>query len=576
MKKKKKLIIISVVAIGVSSGLAALFGTTGPHGRASTDQAPETDPNTTAAGADQRKQPLLYGLGKWVTRYDPERASGGYNLVLLWRRIPAILDMNGRVIHTWPEARAVGRARLTEEGDLIYLDVNKKITEVDWEGNVKRSFSCKNEDFPHHDLIRLRNGNTLIICRDSAAATDYLLELTGKNEVAHEWRPDEYLTKIDVSSGPSGDVTHFNSVQELPPNQWHDRGDQRFRPGNILVSARHLNTVFIVDRASGEVVWQYREGLDFQHEALMIEKGKPHAGNVLIFNNGARSIYRPKQSSVLEIEPTTLETVWEYVAKYFYSSSAGIEQALPNGNIQITSSRGGRVFEVDREGNIVWQMEPPYLPMRPHRYPYGHCPQLGEPPRPEPVSGPTHQYVSFELYYSFKGGRDQAIEIDGKRLMALPVPSPDAGGEGECRKVVLPFEARLVQQFGFDRKMLVQHGIGPIDVEFTVVLERPGEVEKTTLMQQVVRSTGPTLWHRNEIRLDTHGGQAGALCFRTRPVGGPVDGWVPGMARWARPVIIPPRPYEFDMERRLLTPKQSAPAEGSLMEQQLRALGYAE
>ena len=95
-------------------------------------------------------------------------------------------------------------------------------------------------------------------------------------------------------------------------------------------------------------------------------------------------------------------------------------------------------------------------------------------------------------------------------------------------------------------------------------------------MQQVVRSTGPTLWHRNEIRLDTHGGRAGALCFRTRPVGGSVDGWVPGMTRWARPVIIPQRPSEFDMERRLLTPKQLVPPEGSLMEQQLKALGYVE
>ena len=44
--------------------------------------------------------------------------------------------------------------------------------------------------------------------------------------------------------------THMNSVQELPPNPLFDRGHEALRPGNILVSARNLNTLYIVARPS--------------------------------------------------------------------------------------------------------------------------------------------------------------------------------------------------------------------------------------------------------------------------------------------------------------------------------------
>ena len=52
----------------------------------------------------------------WVRRYDPELSSAGYNLVFYRRRVPLIVDMNGRVVHSWPEVRATGRVRLNRDG----------------------------------------------------------------------------------------------------------------------------------------------------------------------------------------------------------------------------------------------------------------------------------------------------------------------------------------------------------------------------------------------------------------------------------------------------------------------------
>ncbi len=39
----------------------------------------------------------------------------------------------------------------------------------------------------------------------------------------------------------------------------------------------------------------------------------------------------------------------------------GANQPLPNGNVLITESDFGRVFEVTRDGEIVWEFNSPHL-----------------------------------------------------------------------------------------------------------------------------------------------------------------------------------------------------------------------
>jgi Arylsulfotransferase (ASST) len=49
--------------------------------------------------------------------------------------------------------------------------------------------------------------------------------------------------------------------------------------------------------------------------------------------------------------------VWEYRGdppQSFSSPARGSAEALPNGNVLVTESARGRVFEVTREGAIVW------------------------------------------------------------------------------------------------------------------------------------------------------------------------------------------------------------------------------
>ena len=132
----------------------------------------------------------------------------------------------------------------------------------------------------------------------------------------------------------------------------------------------------------------------------MIPRGHPGEGNVALFNNGLEDRNGYRSSAVVEIDPSTGAEVWSYRAPHFFSSTGGTQQSLPNGHFLVTSSRGGRVFEVTREGRIVWQWTPRYLPMRDARYAYDHCPQLAAlrrqaPPRVEPRG---RHHVDRDLY----------------------------------------------------------------------------------------------------------------------------------------------------------------------------------
>ncbi len=358
-----------------------------------------------------------------VTVYKPEQCASGYLLEFYRRRIPMLMDMNGNVVHTWKNVRGIGRMQLLPNGNLVVINrgaaddrsdllppgedepelvivgEEASMLEVDWDGN--KVWEYKPPSRPHHDFKRLENGNTIMIYaeqvpeeykaviddpnrRAAPIKADCILEVDMKGETVWEWHEYEHLD-INHYSKTDGlaDWTHTNTVQVLPPNHWYDEGDERFRPGNVLISVRNQNTIYIIDRESKEIVWSYtgnyKGGLAHQHEPHMIEPGLPGAGNILIFDNGigCRSIAHEGRTYILEINPATRKTVWKYEKGHrFYSATAGVQQRLINGNTLITSSCGGRVFEVTPRGQIVWEWAPVFSPMRPNRYPYDFCPQL--------------------------------------------------------------------------------------------------------------------------------------------------------------------------------------------------------
>jgi len=330
-----------------------------------------------------------------------------------------LIDKNGALIHQWNFDAA--RARLLPNCNLLVVHGSKWglmrepwsslkhfVREYDWDGNLQWEFKAPGA--VHHDVQRLPNGNTIFLYRsvlpeeqrallkdparrELVNRSDGIMEVTPQKEVVWDWKlhehfdpnacgsePCPFITKRARDGKKEYDWTHSNSVTVIPPNRWFDAGDARFKPGNLMILVRNWSTVYVIERPSGKPVWSYhgtyKGGLSGGHEAFMITDDLPGAGNILVFDNG-----RDKGTSfALEIAPDTKEVVWAYdVGDEFYSGAAGTLQRLPNGNTLISEDVPGRNFEVTPEGKKVWEVKNPYRTCRPHRYPYGYCPNLKEP-----------------------------------------------------------------------------------------------------------------------------------------------------------------------------------------------------
>jgi len=82
-------------------------------------------------------------------------------------------------------------------------------------------------------------------------------------------------------------------------------------------------------------------------------------GHISVFDNrgGKASQGFFGDSRILEIDPVTRKASILYEGSDdnpFVTASMGNHQHLPNGNILITESKRGRVFEVNGEREIVW------------------------------------------------------------------------------------------------------------------------------------------------------------------------------------------------------------------------------
>ena len=262
---------------------------------------------------------------------------------------------------------------------------------------------------------------------DAPLEDDRLIEVAWNGDIVWEWVASDHVDELGLSAqarnaikaapGVNGargsfDWLHINSATYVGPNHWFDEGDQRFAPNNVIISSRQASFLAIVAR-NGKIVW--RLGPDFseskelrairqiigQHHAHIIPKGLPGAGNLLVFDNGGASGYgftspiapnganalARANSRVLEINPVTLELVWSYAGPRFYSSNISGAQRLPNGNTLITEGTSGRLFEVAKDGKIVWEYIYPVFSgpqssnnvYRAYRLPYDWIPQIERP-----------------------------------------------------------------------------------------------------------------------------------------------------------------------------------------------------
>lgn len=354
----------------------------------------------------------IENLSPYLKIYKPEKSSPGFTLYPVEGGAKVqLLNMRGQIVHQWKTDAE--RARLLPDGNLLvvhgskwgrnkkeWADQRTRLREYNWDGEIVWEYHAS--DVVHHDAWRLDNGNTILLRRTLIPAdmqerildasrrgsdirSDSILEVTPGGEIVWEWHAHEQLDLNscgkrgcdrlvgDADSADSAkDWTHVNTAMPLPENHWFDLGDRRFRPGNLLFLPRNWWTAFVADKESKQIVWKYegdyRGGLGGGHEANMIPKGLPGAGNILIFDNG--SGVHKGSSIALEINPSDNTIVWLYEASDFHSRTRGSIQRLPNGNTLLSEDVTGRAFEVTPEKEIVWSYQGPKPINRARRYAY--------------------------------------------------------------------------------------------------------------------------------------------------------------------------------------------------------------
>lgn len=303
---------------------------------------------------------------KGVTIYNKEKAYEGYNFYE-----GQLIDMEGKFVHNWSapylgiildDGTYIGQKELPQPlvGRYTFDD------EVIWEKDV----------LVHHEIIKSPDNTLLMFGKDVVTYQgrkvefDNVLEFDLDGNFLSKWStwenfdylhkfhdqlqldksPQYYLPKeIRLNQslwGGDYDYYHMNTLNFVTPNK-KEGIHKAFNPGNWILTMRHGSLVFILDKDTKEMLWYWGwKDLEGPHSSRMKDNG-----NLLIFDNGR---YR-NWSRVIEVDPITLETVWEYKEDDFFILTRGYIQELPNNNLLITETDDGHVFEITRDKEIVWE-----------------------------------------------------------------------------------------------------------------------------------------------------------------------------------------------------------------------------
>jgi len=380
-------------------------------------------------------EPSVFPTG--TTIYDPARAYNSYVLFPGGDDVSRLIDLTGKVVHEWKytgqpvafiDPALIGGARghvfvtlETEDGkgtDLVpgrtRTRIRKTVGEGDWDGKRVWAFGPSapgGRAYQHHDISRLPNGNTLVLSNISyplpgfaapQVLDDVAYEVDPEGDIVWTWAASDHLDEIGftadelklVKATKNGDYLHVNNLKPVGPNHWFDEGDQRFAPDNLIFDSRSANFIAIIDRKTRKIVWTLGphyppvsedgsttsrkvprpvDQISGQHDAHIIPKGLPGAGNLLVFDNQGEAGYPHAAvsftggSRVLEINPVTKEIVWQYTGASsgqpgwaFRSTHISNARRLPNGATFIDEGQIGRFFQVTPSGDVVWEYINPY------------------------------------------------------------------------------------------------------------------------------------------------------------------------------------------------------------------------
>jgi len=332
--------------------------------------------------------------------YDAERAQMGYTLYtpFFFGNTIRLIDMRGRTLHEWaipadaytgdrPDNFVLGDspmpmisiASVSPNGDLLLVFSHGRemqpwgygLAKINKDSQLLWTYLRQ----AHHGLDVMPDGKIVTMVhtmRDEPRPgldwvalpfqDDSIVILSPEGE---ELRKVSVLEAIQNSAWASllmyadpeayeGDLLHLNSARYLDAEQAaHIPGATQ---GDLLISLRNLDIVAVMSLAGPTIKWAARGPWHMQHDAQVLANG-----NLLIFDNRGDP-YRGGASRIIEVDPESMAIEWRYPLAPddpLYTVVCGSAQRLANGNTLISETNNGRILEVTRDGDIVWDYRIP-------------------------------------------------------------------------------------------------------------------------------------------------------------------------------------------------------------------------
>lgn len=325
----------------------------------------------TAAGASgEQKSPR-----RGVTLHDTARAVQGLNLYCSRNESRArLLDMDGELVHKWSRrGTSWQHVELDGDGNLFVIIKDKALLKLDWQSRLVWQV----RGHYHHDIALGPDGRVYALARRIGSIERGGTSYPIVDDMVVQHAPDgtiearypmadrfgDYVSNrallaiadheasgdlrrvVDGISSPY-DVFHTNTIEFLD-GPVGGVGEA----GHFLVSALALSRIGIFDPAGGAPSWVSRGGkLVRQHMPTIIDDD-----TILVFDNrGGEGGF----SRLVEIAVPGGDTEWTWDGdppQSFESRTRGGNERLPGGNTLVTESDRGRVFEITRDGEMVWE-----------------------------------------------------------------------------------------------------------------------------------------------------------------------------------------------------------------------------
>lgn len=303
-----------------------------------------------------------------------------------------VIDMAGNTVHKWsvdwfeiwpdpqhvrmddrPKSKPGGHIHgiaMLDDGSIVFNFENLSMIRMSLCGDVMWKLPYRT----HHSIFIDDDGNIWSPAQRfyEGKLTDYpnhatpvsesmILKVSPDGEILREISMFEWFDQRDMrgwlhmgagkmSNVVTGDALHMNDVEIFPD----DLESDYFRPGDIMISLRDINSVMVLDAETLDAKYWKTDGIIRQHDPDFIAGDR-----ISIFDNNHRGPNDGPQQSRIIIDdpgPEPSEIYFQGSAEEaFYSRIMGKHQWLPNGDLLITDSMNGRAFQLNPEGDKVWE-----------------------------------------------------------------------------------------------------------------------------------------------------------------------------------------------------------------------------